>query len=83
MLLGHTLKWTEPVPQTWRHSLLQPMLLLTTASDDIYAQYNFKGEGNTIVVIDENKSGTVNTGDTLIILSGLSTADGLDGADFM
>ena len=49
----------------------------TTTSIDIYAEYNFKGEGDTLVVIDENKSGTVNTGDTLIILSGLSTADGL------
>ena len=56
---------------------------LTTNSDDIYAQYNFTGAGNTLVVIDENKSGTVNTGDTLIILSGLSTADGLDSSDFV
>ena len=56
---------------------------LTTASDDIYAQYNFTGGGNTLVVIDENKSGTVNAGDTLIILTGLSTADGLDSSDFI
>ena len=56
---------------------------LTTNSDDIYAQFNFKGEGSTLVVIDENKSGTVDTGDTLIILSGLSTADGLDASDFI
>ena len=56
---------------------------LTTASDDIYAQYNYKGEGNTLVVIDENKSGTVTAGDTLIILTGLSTAGGLDASDFI
>ena len=56
---------------------------LTTASIDIYAEYNFKGEGNTLVVIDENKSGTVNAGDTLIILTSLSTADGLDSSDFI
>lgn len=56
---------------------------LTTASDDIYAQYNFNAGGNTLVVIDENKSGTVNTGDTLIILTGLSTAGGLDASDFI
>ncbi len=29
---------------------------LPTTSIDIYAEYNFKGEGNTLVVIDENKS---------------------------
>ena len=75
------MKWTEPVPQPG--GIHYCSHAHTTASDDIYAQYNFKGEGNTIVVIDENKSGTVNTGDTLIILSGLSTADGLDGADFV
>ena len=56
---------------------------LPTTSIDIYAEYNFKGEGDTLVVIDENKSGTVDAGDTLIILSGLSTADGLDSSDFI
>ena len=56
---------------------------LTTNSDDIYTQYNFAGGGNTLVVIDENKSGTVDAGDTLIILSGLSTAGGLDASDFI
>ena len=30
---------------------------LPTTSIDIYAEYNFKGEGNTLVVIDEDKSG--------------------------
>lgn len=56
---------------------------LTTNSDDIYAQYNFAGGGNTLVIVDENKSGTVDTGDTLIILTGLSTAGGLDASDFI
>jgi len=56
---------------------------LPTTSIDIYAEYNFNGEGNTLVVIDEDQSGAVNTGDTLIILSGLSTAGGLDSSDFI
>ena len=30
---------------------------LPTTSIDIYAEYNFNGEGNTLVVIDEDKSG--------------------------
>lgn len=56
---------------------------LTTSSDDIYAQYNFAGGGNTLVVIDEDKSGTITDGDTLLILTGLSTANGLDSSDFI
>ena len=56
---------------------------LTGNFDDIYSEYNFSGEGNTLVVIDENKSGSVDAGDTLIILSGLSTADGLTPLDFI
>ena len=28
---------------------------LPTTSIDIYAEYNFNGEGNTLVVIDEDK----------------------------
>ncbi len=56
---------------------------LTTVSDDIYAEYNFTGNGNTILVVDENASSTVDAGDTLIILIGLSTAGGLDASDFI
>ena len=56
---------------------------LTTNSDDIYSQYNYAGLGNTLVVIDEDKSGTITAGDTLIILTGLSTAGGLDSSDFI
>ena len=37
----------------------------------------------TLVVIDEDKSGSVDAGDTLIILTGLSTAGGLDASDFI
>jgi Ca2+-binding RTX toxin-like protein len=53
------------------------------SADDIYVEYNLNGSGSTYVLIDEDKSGVVNTGDTLIILSGLSTADGLDSSDFI
>ena len=56
---------------------------LPTTSIDIYAEYNFAGEGNTLVVIDEDKSGSVDNTDTLIILTGLSTADGLAASDFI
>ncbi len=56
---------------------------LTNNSDDIYAMYNFNATGNTLVVIDENKTGSVTNGDTLIILTGLSTAGGLDATDFI
>ena len=56
---------------------------LTTASDGIYAEYNFADNGNTLEVVDENASGTEDTGGTLIILSGLSTAGGLDASDFI
>lgn len=50
---------------------------------DIYAEYNLNGSGNTYVLIDEDSSGAVNNGDTLIILTGLSGADGLDSSDFI
>jgi Ca2+-binding RTX toxin-like protein len=55
----------------------------TGNADDIYVEYNLNASGNTYVIVDENKSGTVNAGDTLIILSGLSTADGLDSSDII
>ena len=50
---------------------------------DIYVEYNLNGSGNTYIMIDEDNSGAVNVGDTLIILSNLSGADGLDSSDFI
>ena len=50
---------------------------------DIYVQYNLNGSGNTYVIVDENSSGNVSAGDTLIILSGLSSADAIDSSDFV
>ena len=50
---------------------------------DIYVEYNLNGTGNTYVIIDENSSGNVSAGDTLIILGGLSGADGVDSSDFI
>ena len=53
------------------------------SADDIYSAYNLNGSGNTYLIVDEDKSGTVTAGDTLIILTGLSTAGGLDSSDFI
>ena len=38
---------------------------------------------NTHQGVDENSSGNVSAGDTLIILSGLSSADAIDSSDFV
>lgn len=50
---------------------------------DIYVEYNLNGSGNTYVMVDEDKSGAVNAGDTLIILGNLSGADGFDSSDII
>ena len=50
---------------------------------DIYVEYNLNGSGNTYVLVDEDKNGNVSAGDTLIILSNLSNADGLTSSDFI
>ena len=50
---------------------------------DIYVEYNLNGSGSTYMMIDENSSGDVSAGDTLIILTGLSNADGIDSSDII
>lgn len=55
----------------------------TGSAIDIYVEYNLNGSGNTYLVVDENSSGDVSAGDTLIILSGLSGADAVDSSDFI
>ncbi len=43
--------------------------------DDAYEAWDVAGTGNAWLVIDENDSGLVDAGDTLIILAGVNTAD--------
>ena len=50
---------------------------------DIYVEYNLDGSGNTYVFVDENKSGGVSAGDTLLVLTGLASADSIDSSDFV
>ena len=42
--------------------------------DDAYEAWDAAGTGNGWLVIDENDSGLVDAGDTLIILTGVDTA---------
>ena len=55
----------------------------TGSAIDIYVEYNLNGSGNTYLAVDENSSGDISAGDTLIILSGLSGADAVDSSDFI
>jgi hypothetical protein len=49
--------------------------------DDAYIAYDVAGTGNAYVIIDEDDSGSVDAGDTLIILTGVNTAAEIAVAD--
>ena len=51
--------------------------------DDIYVAYNAAGSGNAWAVVDENDSGAVDAGDTLIVLTGINAAGEIAAADFI
>ncbi|ROZ77740.1 hypothetical protein [Ramlibacter sp. WS9] len=51
-------------------------------TDAIYVAYNAAGSGNAWAVVDENNSGSVDTGDTLVVLTGVNTAGEIVAADF-
>ena len=50
---------------------------------DIYSEYNLNGTGDTYFIVDEDSNGTADAGDTLIILTGLASQDGLESSDFI
>lgn len=50
--------------------------------DDIYIAWNAAATGNAYVVIDEDDNGSVNAGDSLIILTGINLAAEIAPADF-
>jgi hypothetical protein len=53
------------------------------ANDDIYVAWNVAGTGNAYAVVDHNDSGVVDAGDSLIVLTGVSTAADINVADFV
>jgi len=55
----------------------------TGHNDGIYAAWNVANTGNAYVVVDHNDSGLVDTGDTLIVLTGVNLAAEIALADFI
>jgi T1SS-143 domain-containing protein len=51
--------------------------------NDIYVAYNAAASGNAWAVVDENDSGAVDAGDTLIVLTGINTGGEIAAADFI
>jgi hypothetical protein len=52
-------------------------------ANDIYAAYNAGASGNAWAVVDENDSGSVDAGDTLIVLAGINAAGEIAATDFI
>jgi T1SS-143 domain-containing protein len=52
-------------------------------TNDVYAAYNAAGSGNAWAVVDENDTGSVDAGDTLIVLAGINTAPEILPTDFI
>lgn len=47
------------------------VLTAGAGNDDVYVAYNVAGLGNAYLVVDEDDNGSVNAGDTLIVLTGV------------
>jgi Ca2+-binding RTX toxin-like protein len=52
-------------------------------TNDVYAAYDAAGSGNAWAVVDENDSGAVDAGDTLIVLTGINAAAEIAATDFV
>jgi hypothetical protein len=59
------------------------VLAAGAGTNDIYAAYNADASGNAWVVVDENDSGSVDAGDTLMVLSGINAAGEIAATDFI
>lgn len=53
------------------------------ANDGIYVAYNVAGTGNAYVVVDHNDSGSVDAGDSLIVLTGIDLVGEIALANFI
>lgn len=53
------------------------------ANDGIYVAYNVAGTGNAYVVVDHNDSGSVDAGDSLVVLTGVNLVTEVVLGDFI
>jgi hypothetical protein len=53
-----------------------------TTAGNVYVEYDVGGSGNAWLIVDEDGDGTVNAGDTVIILTGVDEAADIDIGDF-
>jgi hypothetical protein len=59
------------------------VLTAGAGTNDIYVAYNAAASGNAWAVVDENDSGSVDAGDTLVVLSGINLVSEIATADFV
>jgi len=59
------------------------VLTAGAGTNDIYAAYNAAASGDAWAVVDENDSGAVDAGDTLMVLTGINAAGEIAAADFI
>ncbi|MNF98447.1 hypothetical protein D3C85_1239640 [compost metagenome] len=57
------------------------VLAAGSGTNDAYMAYNAAGSGNGWLVVDENDSGSVDVGDTLIVLTGVNLASEFTTSD--
>ncbi|WP_152224591.1 VCBS domain-containing protein [Pseudomonas sp. SCB32] len=62
-------------------SAANAVMASNSANNGAYMAWNAAGSGNGWLVIDENHSGAVDTGDSLIVLTGVNTAGGFSTTD--
>jgi T1SS-143 domain-containing protein len=59
------------------------VLTAGAGTNDVYVAYDAAGSGNAWAVVDENDTGSVDAGDTLIVLAGINAAAEIAATDFI
>jgi T1SS-143 domain-containing protein len=59
------------------------VLTAGAGTNDVYVAYDAAGSGNAWAVVDENDTGSVDAGDTLIVLAGINAAAEIAATDFV
>ena len=64
-------------------SAANTVLRVGAGTDDVYVAWNAAGSGDAWAVVDENDSGSVDAGDTFLVLTGINLVSEIAVADFI